>query len=223
MRRDLTDAASSRLFAGFRKDEIALITAAAARRTFQKSETIIHADQPATRLFLIAEGQVDYFVVTSHGQEILLRRLVTGEVFGVAAFLHDPLGYLGTAKPAPSVEVLEWKHEAVLQLARDYPRLPENALRGVLQYIALYAKRHARLVANTAEERLASVVAGLASRAGHVLPGGVEVEIKNEDLASLADTSPFTTSRVLNQWEREGAVEKSRGKVLLRCPEKLIA
>jgi CRP-like cAMP-binding protein len=51
---------------------------------------------------------------------------------------------------------------------------------------------------------------------------GVEVDVKNDDLASLADISPFTTSRLLNEWERRGAVQKARGKVLIRCPEKLI-
>jgi len=50
----------------------------------------------------------------------------------------------------------------------------------------------------------------------------VEIDIKNEDLASLADISFFTASRFLQEWERKGAVEKSRGKVLIRCPEKLI-
>jgi CRP-like cAMP-binding protein len=56
-----------------------------------------------------------------------------------------------------------------------------------------------------------------------MVPSGVEIEIKNEDLASLADVSFFTASRCLQEWERKGAVEKSRGKVLIRSPEKLLA
>jgi hypothetical protein len=35
--------------------------------------------------------------------------------------------------------------------------------------------------------------------------------------------SIFTASRLLKDWERKGAVEKSRGKVLIRRPEKLLA
>jgi DNA-binding transcriptional regulator YhcF (GntR family) len=42
-------------------------------------------------------------------------------------------------------------------------------------------------------------------------------------LASLADVSSFTASRTLNKWERQGVVEKSRGKVVIRSPEKLLA
>jgi CRP-like cAMP-binding protein len=223
MAHELTNPASIPLFAGLRKDQIAAILAAAARRTFKGSEIIISAEEPATHLFLITGGHVDYFVVTSNGEEILLKRLVPGDIFGVASFLSSPMGYLGTAKPARHSEVLEWQHQAVLQLAKAYPRFPENAFRTALQYITVCAKRHARLVSNTAAERLASAMTGLASRTGRVLTSGLEIEIKNEDLASLADTSLFTTSRVLKRWQREGTVGKSRGKVLIRRPEKLLS
>lgn len=60
-------------------------------------------------------------------------------------------------------------------------------------------------------------------RAGRVLSSGIEVDINNEDLASLADVNFFTASRLLKVWERMGIVEKSRGKVLIRRPEKLLA
>jgi hypothetical protein len=38
----------------------------------------------------------------------------------------------------------------------------------------------------------------------------------------LADISPFTTSRVLNNWVHAGTVSKLRGRVVLRAPEALI-
>jgi CRP-like cAMP-binding protein len=166
---------------------------------------------------------VDYYVLTEEGQEILLRRLSPGNVFGVAAFLSEPTGYIGTAKTVCESEILIWEHRVIQRLAQSYPRLTENGLRTVLRYLALYARRHIGLVSNRAQERLACALSSLGSRTGHAHPSGVEVDIKNEDLASLADVSIFTTSRLLKQWERKGVVEKSRGKVLIRCPEKLLA
>jgi CRP-like cAMP-binding protein len=162
-------------------------------------------------------------VTTNEGKAILLRRLVPGDIFGVGAFLEEPLGYLGMAKSVRKTEILTWEHEVIRKLAKAYPRLPENALRTVLRYIALYAERHIRLVSRPAEERLACVLTSLGTRAGHMLPSGMEIEIKNEDLASLADISFYTATRFLKEWERKGAVKKSRGKVIIRCPEKLLA
>jgi CRP-like cAMP-binding protein len=40
-------------------------------------------------------------------------------------------------------------------------------------------------------------------------------------LAIAANITPFTTSRLLNEWRRNGAVVKTRGKILLRFPQRL--
>jgi CRP-like cAMP-binding protein len=219
----LTDFASIPLFAGLRRDEIALIIGAASSRSVKSSEIVIGTDEPATRLVVVTGGHVDYFIPTSHGEEILLKRMLPGDVFGVASFISTPLRYLGTARSSPHGEILEWQRRAVLQLAKTFPRFPENAFRITLEYVSLCARRHAELLSNTAAQRLAIAITALASRAGRVLPSGVEVEIKNEELASLADTSSFTASRVLKRWEREKSVQKSRGRILIRRPEKLLS
>ena len=74
MGHDLTNPASIPLFAGLRKDQIAAILAAAARRTFKGSEIIISAEEPATHFIsYLTGGHVNYFVVTKNGEEILLK------------------------------------------------------------------------------------------------------------------------------------------------------
>jgi CRP-like cAMP-binding protein len=219
----MIEPASVRFFTGLGKNETSVILAAATRRSFKGGEIVARADEPATHLFLVRDGCVDFYVVTSDGREILLRRLVSGNIFGVGAFLSQPAGYVGTSMAVHSSEVLMWEHPVIRQLARAYPRLAENALRTVLRYVALFAERHIALVSKPAQERLAFALTSLGSRTGHMVPTGVEIDIKNKDLASLADVSFFTASRLMQAWDRKGAVEKSRGKVLIRCPEKLLA
>jgi CRP-like cAMP-binding protein len=219
----LIEPASVRFFTGLERSETAVILAAATLQKFKGGEIVARADEPASHLFLVREGCVDYFVLTSDGREILLRRLVSGNIFGVGAFLSHPVGYVGTSKAVHNSEVFVWEHTVIRQLAKAYPLLGENALRTVLRYVALFAERHIALVSKPAQERLAYALTSLGSRTGHMVPSGVEISVKNEDLASLADVSYFTASRFLQEWERKGAVEKSRGKVLIRSPEKLLA
>jgi CRP-like cAMP-binding protein len=213
---------SVRFFTGLEKSETRVILAAATQRKLKGGEIVARADEPASNLFLVKNGLIDYFVITSDGREILLMRLVSGNIFGVGAFLSDPAGYVGTSKSFHHSEVFMWGHTVIRQLAKAYPLLAENALRTVLRYVALFAERHIALVTKPAQERLAFALTSLGSRAGHMVPTGVEINIKNEDLASLADVSFFTASRFLQEWERKGAVEKTRGKVLIRSPEKLL-
>ncbi len=219
----MREIAAAKLFSGLTVDEIKEILAAAAARRFGSSDIIIQNDTPATHLYVVKKGCADYCILTESGRKILLRRMVPGNAFGVAAFLSQPVGYLGLATAVGDLEVLAWERRLVRQLAMAYPRLAENALRIALHYVAILAGRHARLVADSAPERLAGALTSVAARAGHLLSDGMEVDIRNEDLAALADVSLFTTSRLLQHWERAGAVQKNRGKVLIRCPERLLA
>ena len=41
-------------------------------------------------------------------------------------------------------------------------------------------------------------------------------------VANEANITLFTTSRLLNQWQRAGLLVKSYGKILLRSPERLL-
>jgi CRP-like cAMP-binding protein len=217
------EVASAGLFKGLGRQESEAIRNAAVVRTFRTSEIIVNAEELARHFFLMTGGSVDFYVLTSEGREILLRRLVPGDLFGVVTLLSEPMGYFGTAKSVRDSEILVWEHGVIRQLGTKYPHLVENALRTVLHYVALYAKRHIALVSNTAQQRVAWVLTNLASRAGHLSPGGLEVEVKNEDLASLADVNFFTVSRILKQWDRDGAVTKTRGKIVIRSPEHLLA
>ena len=62
----------------------------------------------------------------------------------------------------------------------------------------------------------------LAGAIGRKVPDGVELEVTNEDLANAASITPFTASRLLSTWQRDRAVVKRRGKLLLRAPERLL-
>jgi CRP-like cAMP-binding protein len=122
----MIEPSSVQLFTGLGRGETSVILAAAVRRNCEASQVLIRTNEPATRLFLIKTGSVDYYVITEKGQEILLRRLAPGNVFGVAAFLSEPTGYLGTARTVRESTILIWEHRVIQQLAQRYPRLTEK-------------------------------------------------------------------------------------------------
>lgn len=217
------DFVSSGIFRGLTKNEIDIVRSLAIERTFKPAEVMINPEQPALHFFLLEEGCADYFVLTHNGREILLRRMVPGDTFGVAAFLPEPTGYMGTARTTCELTALIWERKVIRQLGRRFPPLLDNALHIALGYVALYAKRHVALVMDSAQERVAYVLTELGSRTGHTRSSGVEVKVRNEDLASLADVSFFTVSRLMKAWDRNGAVKKTRGKVLICRPEDLLA
>jgi signal-transduction protein with cAMP-binding, CBS, and nucleotidyltransferase domain len=62
------------LFKGLGNHEIPVIRAAAAKRTFEASQIIIRAEEPAVRLFVMEVGSLDIF----SGQAITLRSVGFG-------------------------------------------------------------------------------------------------------------------------------------------------
>lgn len=197
-----------------------LIIGVAERRTMS-NDVIIRGGEKAGYLFLLLSGRVKYYKVTREGQEVLLRWLTPGDVFGLATLIRRPPGYIGTAEAIKDCELLVWKESVIRELSGVYPQLMENALRIATNYLSSYADRHARMVTETAEQRLAHTLISLGRRAGQVHPAGVEVDITNEQLGGLADVGLFTASRFISAWERKGAISKQRGKIIIRVPEKL--
>jgi len=62
----------------------------------------------------------------------------------------------------------------------------------------------------------------LAQGIGEKVAGGFEFEATNEELAGAANVTAFTASRLLSEWQNNGAILKRRGKVLLRSPQRLL-
>ena len=212
----------SRFLAGLEQTAVATIVRAAKIRNVAAKLVILSAGEPATRLFLLRKGRARYYMVTKTGQEVLLQLLLPGDVCGLGTLLKHPPGYIGSAQAISDCELLEWEHAKVRELANTYPQLAENALRIVLHYLKGYADRHVGLVTKNSQQRLAGTLLNLGHRTGRVHPHGIEIDATNEQLSALADISPFTTSRLLSGWEREGTVSKTRGRVLVHTPEALV-
>ena len=207
---------------GIGKPEIDAILSKATIRGFQAKEVIFRSGELAKRLYLLRKGSVKFYRESHDGQEVVMGWLTPGELFGLGTLPAHPLNYLGTAETLDDCEAYVWERASILRLALHYPRLAANCLRISLHYVAQFAERHISLASSSVEERLAHTLTDLGDRAGQATPGGVEVDVKNEQLASLADVNYFSTSKLLKKWQRVGAVKKSRGKVLIQCPEKLL-
>ena len=136
--------------------------------------------------------------------------------------LKSPPPYMATAEAISDCEVLAWEHSVIRKLVSLHPLLAENALRIALRYLRTFIDRHAGLVTKTAEERLAETLVRLSDQSGQFRPEGIEIRATNDELGALADISPFTASRVLNNWVHAGVVSKGRGRVLLHAPEALM-
>jgi len=213
--------ARPRLFDGLETSEIKAALAAARQCQFPAGSIVAAQGTPADSLFLIARGRARFFLLTPDGHKALLMWLPEGEVFGVAAMQCRPSDYIVSTETVRDSTIFVWDRPTIRRLALRYPQLVENALLTASEYLSFYVATHIALTCHTAEERLAAVLLNLAQGIGRPLADGVELNVSNEELAEAANVTHFTASRLLSEWQRKGALVKTRGKVLLRFPERL--
>jgi CRP-like cAMP-binding protein len=213
---------AERLLDGIEPDARRKIIAESRRRLLQPAQVLCRAGEPADRLFVLSKGRVRFGRLGRSGREIVMGILGPGDVFGLGSILAAQVEYIGTAEALERGEAFVWTRDVIQRLAEEHPQIAGNMLHVAILYVAQFAERHERLLSRTAEQRLAHALMRLGSRAGTPSPAGVEVRINNDQLASLADVSPFTASRLLKDWDRSGTVSKARGSVRIVAPEKLL-
>jgi CRP/FNR family transcriptional regulator, nitrogen oxide reductase regulator len=197
------------------------ILAAATQRRFLANSVITNQGHPANHLFLVRKGLARYFFVTGEGKKLLFRWLGPEDLFGGRTVLSSHSSYLFSTETVTDSSVLVWDRSTIRGLIARYPRLLENALLTASDYLAWHLTSHIGLACHTARQRVAQVLVTLARTIGQKVPGGVALQITNEDLANAANVTPFTASRLMSKWQSDRALVKRRGKVLLRSPERL--
>jgi CRP/FNR family transcriptional regulator len=215
------DSPSPKLLSGLTPQQREIALQRAERRDFAPNEVIVNIGKPATRLFQLTKGTAKYYRVTKTGDEVVLWWLASEDILGVGALLAEPWRYIGTAQAVEGCEVLVWKRENIRSMREIYETMTANALHIALNALAGYTDRIVGVTTETAEQRLRRTLLDLARRTGTVGPKGVDVTITNEDLGNLANVSMFTTSRLMKKWERQGVLEKGRGRLRVFSPENL--
>jgi CRP-like cAMP-binding protein len=198
----------------------AILNAATPRRLPAKS-VVVEQGRPANHLFLLTIGRARHFFTTETGEKLLLNWLAPGDIFGayagLATHLLSPFG----VETVKDCNALAWDRATVRQLVTRYPRLLDNGLLIAASYFSWLLAAHEALICHPAQQRLAQVLVGLAKEIGQRVSGGFELDVTNEELAHSANVTLFTVSRLMSDWQRQGAVVKARGKVVLRSPERL--
>jgi CRP-like cAMP-binding protein len=201
--------------------EVVEVLRAAVYRRYPANTVIIEQSTLADRFFLLLKGSARYFFITPDGRKAYLIWLRPGDAFGGAALLGQQTNFLVGTEAAADTRVLMWKRDSIRALAERYPKLLENGLSIAYDYLVWYLATHLSLICDTARQRLAHVLISLAAGIGRRQPNGISLDITNEQLASTAHLTHFTVCRLLGEWQKNGTLSKTRGRILLCHPERL--
>lgn len=198
------------------------ILASARSRRFLARSIVTNQGHPASHLFMLLSGAAQTFFLTPTGQKLHLYSFSPGGILGGMALVTRESDYLATTETTKDSYMLVWERSVIRALTAQYPALLENALNIASDYLNVSIATQVALTCHSARQRVAEVLVNLASGIGHRVSEGIELTVRNEELAVAASVNSFTVSRLMSEWQRSGLVTKTRGKVLLSSPEQLL-
>lgn len=204
------------LFEKMADEELDRLIAHATPRLVPPGETIFEQGQPARSFYLLLNGRLKVTQVTQDGQQIIVRVVHPGDLFGFARALQRE-DYPGTAVAAAESLTLSWPTDLWPDFVEDNPRLAISAMQTIGQRLEEAHTRIREMSTEEVERRVAHTVLRLAKKAGREEAGGIRIDfpVSRQDIAEMTGTTLHTVSRIFSAWEGKGLVAAGRQKLLV--------
>lgn len=212
------------LFAGLGADALADAVGLARPRRHPRGTAIFTQGEPAAAGHALIDGRVKIVQTGPDGQQVVMRFIGPGEMFGTLAIFTDGLYPADAVAVADCVE-LSWPAAAMTELMDRHPAIARNALSIVGGRLRELQNRLREVATERVERRIAHALLRLVRQAGRRVEAGVEIDfpLSRQDVAEMTGTTLHTVSRTLSAWESQGIVESGRQQVVIRKPHALVA
>lgn len=212
------------LFANMADEDLDRMLARATMRRVPIGEAVFEQGQVATQFFLLLHGRLKVMQVTPEGQQIIVRVVHPGDLFGFAQALQRN-DYPGTPIAAAESVVVCWPNEVWGRIVEQNPHLAVNTMRTIGQRLQEAHTRIREMSTEEVERRVAHAVLRLLDQAGRKEEGGVRIDfpLSRQDVAEMTGTTLHTVSRLFSSWEDREIVSVGRQKVMVRDRAKLEA
>ena len=216
MKIDRTVVRSLALFERMSDEELDRLLAHATARRVAQGDAVFEQGQQAENFFLLLHGRLKVTQVTQDGQQIIVRVVHPGDLFGFAKALQRS-DYPGTARAATESVIIGWPTDLWPHFVEENPRLAVSAMQTIGQRLEEAHTRIREISTQEVERRVAHAVLRLSRQAGRQEEHGIRIDfpISRQDIAEMTGTTLHTVSRILSSWEGRGLVEGGRQKLVV--------
>jgi CRP-like cAMP-binding protein len=212
------------VFSGLSPAALDDILVRAHARHYAKGTTVFSQNEEAHSFFLLLHGRLRVTQVTTHGEQIVVRFVSPGDLFGVAMALGRD-NYPGTATAIVDSLALLWPSADWPEIIGRHPILASNAIRVIGGRLQEAHQRLREISTEDVERRVAHTVLKLADEAGKASPAGTTIDfpLSRQDIAEMTATTLHTVSRIMSAWEAAGVIAGGRQRIALRDKARLRA
>jgi CRP/FNR family transcriptional regulator, nitrogen oxide reductase regulator len=210
------------MFDGMEDSDLDAILKEAQSVRYPKGSSVFQQDDEAHSFFLLLHGHLRVMKVTPDGQQVVVRFVTAGEMFGIAMAMGRKT-YPATAIAVVDSVALVWPAAAWPRLVAKHPSLAVNTIQTVGSRLQDAHTRVIEMSTEQVERRVAHALLRLVQQAGRKGENGIQIDfpISRQDIAEMTGTTLHTVSRILSAWEDQGLVESGRQKISVLNPHKL--
>ena len=203
-------------FAGLASDDLDAVLADARSVRYPKGSAVFEQGGEANSFFLLLHGHLQVVKVTPAGQQVVVRYVVPGDLFGIAVQMGRS-SFPATATAVVDSVCLVWPASAWSTLVARVPTLAGRVLQTMGARLDEAHTRVVEMSTQEVERRVAHAVLRLAAKAGRPEAQGTRIDfpITRQDIAEMTGTTLHTVSRLLSAWEGLGLVEGGRQKLTI--------
>ncbi|WP_075656997.1 Crp/Fnr family transcriptional regulator [Pseudochrobactrum sp. B5] len=204
------------IFAGMEESALDKLLSNAAQRPVAKGAKVFEQGQKATSFYLLLQGRLKVMQVTAGGQQLIVRVVHPGDLFGFALAIGRT-EYPGTPIAVADSIVLAWPMNMMNSFLERNPTLAINAMQMIGQRLDQAHNRIREMSTQEVERRIAHTVIRLAQEAGIHEGSDIRIDfpISRQDIAEMTGTTLHTVSRILSNWETRGLVKGGRQLLLV--------
>ncbi len=190
---------------------------------YGRGQYIFREGDPTEYFHIVKEGTVKCVKSSLDGKECTLKVLMPGDLFCCDAATFDGACHPGTAQPMGEVSVLRMRKEAYFDMLRRNP----DAAMEVIRYLGNRlneAQEKAKILAlDRADQRLASLLVGLAERTGVKDPNGIRLAVRltRQDMANMVGVTTETAIRIMARFKKDRLVSGTAARLIIRDLAKL--
>lgn len=210
------------IFRNIADEDLRAILVPAKTRRIERKAAVFEQGQTAAEFYVLVHGHLKVTQTTPDGQQVIVRIVEPGELYGVAVALGRP-DYPATAIAMEESITLVWPSSAWAGMVERAPLLAVNALKTIGQRVQEAHTRIREISTEEVERRVAHLLLRIVKVSGRKPGEAAEVQfpITRQEVAEMTSTTLYTVSRVLSAWEQQGLVAGGRKRITIRQPAKL--
>lgn len=210
------------LFADLSESDFNRVAAFGVPRLVQTDSCVFEQGESATHFYFLVSGRLKVTQISSDGQQIIVRMVNPGDIFGFAKALQRE-DYPGTSTAVLDSVVVAWPVSLWRPLIQSCPHLAISTLNTIGSRLEEAHTRIREMSTQEVEQRIAQTLLRLIKCAGRKDKEGIKIDfpLSRQDLAEMTGSTLHYVSRILSAWEGQNIIWSGRRKIVVLDTERL--